>query len=276
MKYFLTFDIGTENLAYCLASYNKNGTDIGTKYEIIDCGVTCIDGLKLKCATRVMPTTGRKSKGKICNKKALFYENQQGVSEATPLGANPPIGYCQAHKTDNCIRMSSNVIFSTSFTDKIDRLTTFLNTLLNTILLPINVSNRKIKNLHIHIENQPALLTPVMKTISVAIMSYFRAIQSYSPTIIKSVRFVSPSIKTAQPFIDKLKQTCGLTSKIKTFKIYDNRKYFSEEIIEQFFEKLMETKELNPMNCVSYAKYNLLKKKDDLCDAVLYVLHATI
>lgn len=257
-QYYLTFDIGTENLAYCLASFSPNGTNIETKYEIITCGVTCIDGVKLKCIHQTITLNGKKQKTKTCGKKALHYD----------MCNNKYVGYCQAHKTNNSLRMSSNVTFSTSFMDKIDRLMLFLEGLMKIINMHTTIGN-----LNIHIENQPALLTPIMKTISVAVFSYFRAKQTTFPKLIKTVRFVSPSIKTSSVFIENLQKVLGLASKIKNFKVYENRKLFAEDIVGQFFDKIDGK---SALNCANYAKFHLLKKKDDVCDTILYVLHATI
>jgi hypothetical protein len=261
-QYYLTFDIGTENLAFCLASFNPKGTSIATKYEILDCGVTCIDGKKLKCCGKIVTINknGKKSKGRACDETALFYDAEHN-------------GYCKNHKIAGLPRMSSNVIFSREFPDKIDRLMAFLDGLLDTIF------TYNVRNLHVHIENQPALKTPIMKTIQVAILSYFRATQTLYPKIIKNVRFVSASIKTAQKFVNALRQKYGLTSKIKTFKEYDERKGFAEEIGEQFVDKLVERNadtRISPLNCACYSRCWLLKKRDDLFDTILYLLRATI
>ena len=92
---------------------------------------------------------------------------------------------------------------------------------------------------------------------------------------IKSVNFISPSIKTSSKFVIKLKNTYNYSSKIKTFDIYDNRKTFSKDIAKQFFDDLA-TKNKHIGNFIGYAKFNTLEKCDDLADTILYLLYASI
>jgi hypothetical protein len=128
--------------------------------------------------------------------------------------------------------------------------------------------------LKIYIENQPALITPIMKTISVCIFTYFLYKKLYFPNVINSVNFISANSKTNKVFIDLMKKKYNIYSYITNFKNYNNRKNFSIEIATQIANRLSNTKNL--LNIINTSKFYVLIKKDDLADTFLYVLYAIL
>jgi hypothetical protein len=282
MNYYLTFDIGTKNLAYCIAKYDKSKNIISKQIEIIDCDVVNIADVSLLCKEI-------KNKRAICNNKAHFYSLKDKKNHAD---INNITGYCKSHhkiiqeqnknnkinKTTDLniqtFRMSSNPLFTANLNTRLERLLMFLDKLFIIINTPYNLKNNKIQNLKIYIENQPALITPIMKTISVCIFTYFLYKKLYFPNVINSVNFISANSKTNKVFIDLMKKKYNIYSYITNFKNYNNRKNFSIEIATQIANRLSNTKNL--LNIINTSKFYVLIKKDDLADTFLYVLYAIL
>jgi hypothetical protein len=145
----------------------------------------------------------------------------------------------------------------------------------NIILKPYNISNDKleyISNLEILIENQPVHKNPIMKSISIAIYTFFTLKKIIEPKIVNSVNFINATVKTKDIFITKLSDILNIKSNIIKFKNYDNRKNFSIDITNQLVNKLP----VNINNIISSSTYCLTKKKDDLADTLIYVIYSLL
>ena len=64
-KYYLTFDVGIKNLAYCLARYDQKKTLING-LDIIDWNILDVSFKPLMCKNII-------NKRKVCNKNSIFY-----------------------------------------------------------------------------------------------------------------------------------------------------------------------------------------------------------
>ena len=215
------------------------------------------------------------------------------LKENTTDHNNPEnlIGYCKNHtniikknnkdKNNKFIKLykiSSNPIYKNNFNTQIDKLLLNLNNYFNLkILKPYHIINNKllfIKDLKIFIENQPVFKNPIMKSISVSIFIFF-SLKKLENNIIKEVNFINASVKTKNDFIDKLNSVFFTKSKIKNFKNYNNKKTFSEDIINQLIPKLdYSICKIN--NIINFSNYIITKKKDDLADTFLYLIYLIV
>ena len=272
--FYLAFDVGIKNLAYCFASYNKNLT-------IIDWNIINFSQEQFKC-------NQLNNKKKICGKKALFQnENKQNT-------------YCENHFETKNEKVKKIIILILLF--KIENLLVALDNLFeNTLNLPCD--NFKYPNkINILIENQPVFLIPTMKTYSIVIYTFFANKKIHYPNFINDVRFINAIVKTSNKFISKINNCMNIQNilfdqfkknyiekykqiytqnlkknknknkniKMKKIKSYDIRKNFSIEFTFNIINNII----CNSSNIVSITRFELEKKKDDLADALLYVLYS--
>ena len=118
-KYFLTFDVGIKNLAYCLCRYEKNKS-ILEGLEILDWNVLDVSYKPLVCKHI-------KNKRKICNTNSVYYLLKENINNtpASHKNADNLIGYCQFHANElkeknkavhkNLFRVSKNKLFINNF-----------------------------------------------------------------------------------------------------------------------------------------------------------------
>ena len=283
-KYYLTFDVGIKNLAYCLARYDttKNITD---GLDIIDWGILDVSYKPLICKHI-------KNKRKICNTNSIYYSLKPDITNvlSSHKNSNNLIGYCQFHanelkikdKKSHCelFRLSKNLIFVNNFNVQMERLLksldNFYNTKLTSLYDTVNpeqeaVTNREylISNLEIYIENQPVFKNPIMKTISIGIFTFFILKKIINTNIIKSVNFISASDKTNLSFITSMKEILKINPKPNVnYKVYAERKAFAIDMTNQIINNLNKS----IFNIGSSVNYDLSTKKDDMADTLIYVI----
>jgi len=283
-KYYLTFDVGIKNLAYCLARYDitKNITD---GLDIIDWGILDVSYKPLICKHI-------KNKRKICNTNSIYYSLKPDVKNVSSSHKNPNnlIGYCQFHANElklkdkkshsSLFRLSKNLIFANNFNVQMERLLksleNFYNTKLTSLYDTINPEHEAetnseylISNLEIFIENQPVFKNPIMKTISIGIFTFFTLKKVISTNIIKSVNFISASDKTHLSFITSMKEILKINPKPNVnYKVYAERKAFAIDMTNQIVNNLNKS----IFNIISSVNYDLTTKKDDMADTLIYVI----
>jgi len=291
IKYFLTIDVGTKNLAVCVCSYDNTKKDIENnllkKINIIDWEIIDVSYKPLYCKEI-------KNKRAICNCISKYYSLKKDSTDHS----NPDnlIGYCNKHikkirehnknkiNKNNQIKIFSivsNPIYKNNFYTQMEKLLFGLEKLfISKLSYPYDFivdsdNNKKFKfveNLSIYIENQPVFKNPIMKSISVGIYTFFCMKKILHPKIISSINFINATVKTKQDFIIKLNNLIGIKSEIKDFKSYANRKNFSEDIVKQIIPQLSYSRNYID-NIISTSNYTMTKKKDDLADTLLYQLY---
>ena len=283
-KYYLTFDVGIKNLAYCLSRYDKTKSMLDG-LDVLDWGILDVSFKPLICKHI-------KNKKKICNTNSIFYSLKDNIinKPSSHKNMNNLIGYCQNHATDlknkdkdtykNLFRVSKNSLFINNFNVQMERLLKALEIFFNEKILSIyHTENPEqevieykeylINNLEILIENQPVFKNPIMKSISIAILTFFTLKKIIFENVIKSVNFISPKEKTQSTFIQSIKQELKIIPKEKVnFKVYAERKDFAIDATNQILYNL--NKSL--FNAVSSVNYDLSNKKDDFADTLLYVI----
>jgi DNA-binding Xre family transcriptional regulator len=282
-SYFLTIDVGTVNLAYCLAEYKPghlSNSSILKSIEIIKWGILDVSYKPLYCKQI-------KNKRAICNCISKFYTLKEGTNDHS----NPEnlIGYCKTHaksiqqhnkvnKKDKIkiFKINENPIYKNNFNIQMERLLTALEIFYSEVIskpydIDLNGEPKYISNLKIYIENQPVFKNPVMKTISIGIFTFF-TLKKVVNNIISNVNFINASVKTKDDFINKLFELIEVKSYINKFKDYDKRKEFTIDITNQICPKLNNS--IN--NIVSINNYDLNKKKDDMADTIVYVIYSII
>jgi hypothetical protein len=303
-NYFLTIDVGTKNLAICVCRYNENLSDntyynsnkISETNKIADTNIleriNILSWDIIDVSYKPLYCKQIKNKRAICNCISKYYS----LKENTTDHSNPDnlIGYCKTHvkqirehnkqkqNRHNQIKIhsiNSNPIYKNNFSTQMEKLLEGLEEFFKTkILSPYCYDTTKsklltISNLDIYIENQPVFKNPIMKSISVGIYTFFCMKKITNPKIISSINFINATVKTKPDFVLKLNGLIGITSEIKDFKSYSNRKDFSEDIVGQIIHKLTYNREYLG-NIVSTSNYALAKKKDDLADTLLYQIYA--
>jgi hypothetical protein len=128
----------------------------------------------------------------------------------------------------------------------------------------------RVKKLRVVIENQPTKRQS-MNNIAMAIFTFFLVKKRMHPNIIGSVNFVHAKSKTKKEFITNIHDVFGVQSSINKFIEYSKRKTFAEEIIKKLIFKIKDNDEDTLMNIGAFITR---KKKDDLADALLFVLYA--
>ena len=180
------------------------------------------------------------------------------------------------NKEIKLFKISLNPIYTNNFNYQMDRLLLCLVSFYDNIILkPYTILNNKlnyISNLDILIENQPVHKNPIMKSISIAIYTFFTLKKILDPRMVNSVNFINATVKTKDIFVQKINNILDIKSNIVKFKNYDNRKNFSIDIINQLVNKLPG----NINNIICSSNYVLTKKKDDLADTLIYVIYSLL
>jgi hypothetical protein len=276
-KYFLTFDVGTKNLAYCLSRYDVK-KNILAGLDIISWDILDISFKPLICKHIV-------NKRKICNKNSLFYILKEGILDDKKAHENENnfIGYCKDHanelkkndknKYKKLHRISKNNLYVNTFNAQMERLLVALEELyiskIDTIFHIENSKGLSVSNLDIYIENQPVFKNPIMKTISIGIFTFFTLKKMLKNKLIKSVNFISASDKTHLTFINSMGKFLNIELKKNVdFKIYSQRKDFAIDTTNKIISNL----NCDLLNIVSSCNYFLSHKKDDLADTLIYII----
>lgn len=290
IKYILTIDVGTKNLAYCLSSFNNNNSpNLLENINIIDWNIIDISYKPLYCKQI-------KNKRAICNSISKFYSIKDNVIINSDTHSNPDnlVGYCKNHAKQirlfnkhkdnkknkiNLFSISSNPIYKNNFNTQMEKLLIELNKLfISSIIAPYNIVNNKllyVNNLDIYIENQPVFKNPIMKSISVGIYTFFSIKKIEFPNVVNSVNFINATVKTKKDFILKLDKYISIKSIVSNFDTYSKRKDFSEYTINLIIHKLS-TNHHYINNIINISKFILKKKKDDMSDTFLYVIYIII
>jgi hypothetical protein len=284
-KYYLTFDVGIKNLAYCLGRYDKT-KNISEGLDILEWGILDASYKPLICKNTV-------NLRKVCNKKSIYYLLKEGIEDnkINHNDSNNMIGYCQQHSTElkiknknaykSLCRVSKNSLFENSFNVQVERIMKVLENFYNKKIMSIydiketgtETENYIINNLDVYIENQPAFKNPIMKTISTIILTYFSLKKIINSDKIRSVSFISPKEKTEMTFITNMKNLIKINPKIPVnFKDYTERKDFAIDATNQIIGKLNKS----IFNIVSSVNYDLSIKKDDMADTLLYIISVII
>ena len=285
--FYLSFDVGIINLAYCFAKYDNN------VLTIIDWDIINFSKEKIKCNQLLIG----KRISRICNKNATY---------VTKDNTN---NYCNEHyktKNDRVKKIPDPNAFSLY---NVEQLIRSLDKLFDDVLTtPYDIkktNNEQYKfdikyanNINIIIENQPSTLIQTMKSYSLIIYGYFANKIFNKSKFIKSVRFINASTKTSDIFIQQINQKLNIKCDLfniykkkyidnyennfikrnlknnklvkKKVKSYDVRKDFSVKLATNLKNLL----DMNISNIISSNKFDISKKKDDMADTLLYVYHA--
>jgi hypothetical protein len=273
------FDVGIKNLAYCLVRKDTSTNSLLESIDILHWGILDVSYKPLICKHIV-------NKRKICNKVSLNYIlKDSNIPNPHDLSDNL-IGYCKtctaklklenkvAHKSLN--KISRNAKYNDNFNIQMERLLSSLEKFYNNQIEGIyDIKNKNpnnfeyfISNLEIFIENQPVFKNPIMKSISIAIFTFFILKKVINPRIVKSVNFISAGEKTKPLFINKMKEYIDINVDIAQLKNYDKRKEFTITITNEFIKKLNNS----VFNIISKINYSDAKKKDDFADTFIYVI----
>ena len=269
-KYLLTFDIGIKNLAYCIVRYNILDKK---KFDIIYWGILDISYKGLICDFNI-DISKKNNIAICCTNNSCFYLPNTDNSD------NKYTSYCKFHsnkiKNNNITlynkfkKTSNNAKLKDNFNQQVERLLVeldiFYNQLIDTIY---DLDNKIVVHLDIYIENQPVLKNPIMKTISIVLFAYFNMKKIKFPNKIKSVNFVSATVKTKSNLFNLIKQNFNLTTKLISNNSYQNRKKYCIDIAKDVVYQLNNSF----FNAVAMSIYEFSKKKDDLADTLLYVLY---
>ncbi len=249
-KYILTFDIGIKNLAYCLVRCPINAI---MKFDILHWGIMDISNENDKKCSK-------------CNCKSSY------------CCKNTNNNYCKRHSLN--IKEKVKIKNNDSFNLQIERLIKALSAFYNNIIDRFYASrivnengdivNDYVTNLMIYIENQPVLKNPIMKTISICLFTFFNIKKLQYPCKIKSINFISATVKTRLPFYNLITNNYTVTTKMNKLNDYKNRKIFCIDIVTEIITQL----NYSHYNIIANCYYSLSKKKDDLADTLLYILYA--
>lgn len=268
-KYLLTFDIGIKNLAYCIVRYNildkKN-------FDIIYWGILDISYKGLICDFNI--DISKKNNIAICctNNSSFYLPNNDNQTKYT--------SYCKFHsnkiKNNNITlfnqlkKIANNAKLKDNFNQQVERLLVELDKFYNQFIDSIyDIDNKIVDNLDIYIENQPVLKNPIMKTISIVLFAFFNMKKIKFPHKIKSVNFVSATVKTKANLYNNIKNNFILNTKLISNNSYQNRKQYCIDIAK---DVIFQTNN-SFFNAVAISIYQFSKKKDDLADTLLYVLY---
>lgn len=296
----LSFDVGIQNLAYCIISDKSNNKiedkEIDkTDYKILEWGIINLDDDKKTCEyCGKGGTCGKNAKFTLPKSKdsqeEIYYCSQHiknamktgGVSETKieKLANIPDNSKCSAGKCKKeCTHMINKTIYCETHALKLKKeldkqimpkkikSQNSNHQALEKLAVSIFTKLESIKTLlevdDVLIENQPSLINPVMKTISCMLYSFFM-MNGFMKNKIKLVKFMSPQ--------NKLKVNSESKKEIKKG--------------ETEREKYLITKGLGVEYCKALINHypdkikflDNFKKKDDLCDAFLqgfYYLYCT-
>ena len=272
-KYLLTFDIGIKNLAYCIVRYNildkKN-------FDIIYWGILDISYKGLICDFNI-DISKKNNIAICCTSNSCFYLPNSDNNQ------NKYISYCKFHANkikNNDItlynqlkKIANNAKLKDNFNQQVERLLVELDKFYNQFIDSIyDIDNKIVGNLDIYIENQPVLKNPIMKTISIVLFAFFNIKKIKFPNKIKSVNFVSATVKTKPNLYNIIKKNFDLTTSLISNNSYQNRKQYCIDIAKDIVYQTNNSF----FNAVAISIYEFSKKKDDLADTLLYVLYVLL
>jgi len=273
-KYLLTFDIGIKNLAYCIVRYNLLNKK---NFDIIYWGILDISYKGLICDFNI-DISKKNNIAICCNSNSYYYLTLDNCDKDTKY-----ISYCKFHsnkiKNNNITlynklkKIANNAKLKDNFNQQVERLLVELDKFYDQFIDTIyDVDNKIISFLDIYIENQPVLKNPIMKTISIVLFAYFNMKKIKFPNKIKSVNFVSATVKTKINLYNNIKQNFNLNTKLISNNNYQNRKQYCINIAKDIVYQL----NISFFNAVATSIYEFSKKKDDLADTLLYVLYVLL
>ena len=136
-------------------------------------------------------------------------------------------------------KIANNAKLKDNFNQQVERLLVELDKFYNQFIDTIyDIDNKIVRNLDIYIENQPVLKNPIMKTISIVLYTYFNMKKINFPNKIKSVNFVSATVKTKSNLYNHIKQNYNLLTKLITDNSYQNRKKYCIDIAKDIIYQL--------------------------------------
>lgn len=252
-KYILTFDIGIKNLAYCLVRCPINAV---IKFDILYWGIIDISNENYKKCSK-------------CNSKSQYCCKEKNIN------------YCKKHGAN--IKEKIKIVNNDTFNLQIERLIKALSIFYTNMIdkpyassAVVNengeecIVNEHVTNLMIYIENQPVLKNPIMKTISICLYTFFNIKKLQFPCKIKSINFISATVKTRLPFYNFIINNYTVTTKMNKVNDYKNRKLFCIDIVTEIITQLHPSY----YNIIANCFYTFFKKKDDLADTFLYILYS--
>ena len=240
----ISWDIGIINLSYCLIEYLNEKANI-IEWNIID----IIKNYECKYCNKNI--SKHKIISNIVFKNSIIKNNNCNI---TNCNNNIKYNYCKYYfcelhksnikkikKKNNCNKFNINLLKKFLIQNLENNINVFTN--IDIVL----------------IENQPALMNPIIKTLSETLYSWFmiRNIIDLKKEII--INMVSPlsklSIYDKMKKFDELRKNIDLNNK-------SNRKKLGINFCNLLFE-----------NNKYYKDYiSLYNKKDDLCDCLLYII----
>jgi hypothetical protein len=269
---YLSFDVGINNLAFCLLSHDD------TSVKINKWGIISLSDNKKQCvvceknAQYTIPST---------NKFYCKLHSKQHVCAdllTTKCSNNERCKHVIARTNNECGKKAKTIVDSISYCANHLKTKISQHKKLNTVQKISKISAYKIppQNLatklfevldtytdflkvkEVLIENQPTLMNPTMKTISSLLFSYFvlRGITEKTKTgsSIDNVKFVCPS--------NKLKVSKKISEKLASVKASEKYK-LTKEYGKKFCKEIIKNDKTN------LDFLNGQKKQDDLCDAFL-------
>jgi hypothetical protein len=255
----------------CLDYILKN--DTGNKNDH-----TNIDNINGYCkghakSLRNENNTKKKKNTKIKNKIIQLEQKSKKLDNKSILTNIDTLNEYKIENITNLYKIKNNNLFGDSLDDTSIKLIIKLDQLFNRIKsgYEYNSSTKKISkiiNLRILIENQPTLRQN-MKSVSILIYMYFQMKKNQFPGIIGKVNFINAITKTNTTFIKDMYYTLGIKSSIDSFLEYGKRKTFAQDIIQKFVFKICS---VNKDMASKVGQILIRKKKDDLADAMLYII----
>jgi len=270
-KYLLTFDIGIKNLAYCIVKYNIHEKK---NFDIIYWGILDISYKGLICDFNI-DISKKNNIAICCTNNSYFYLPNNDQNKYT--------SYCKIHsnkiKNNNITlynqlkKIANNAKLKDNFNQQVERLLVELDKFYNQFIDSIyDVDDKIVGNLDIYIENQPVLKNPIMKTISIVLFAFFNMKKIKFPNKIKSVNFVSATVKTKANLYNNIKKNFTLNTKLISNNNYQNRKQYCIDIAKDVVYQTNNSF----FNAAAISIYEFSKKKDDLADTLLYVLYVLL
>jgi len=236
----VAWDIGIKNLSYCILSKTNKGCPTSYGYNIIDWEVINL----YNDAEKKHICSSSNKNNKKCNHKGIYIE--QNVEEK--------VFYCKKHKTPTSIIYKPKKVknrnpfeYATRIKQELDKRPT---------LQDVDI---------VLVENQPALMNPIMKSIQMMIFSYFSFLHSAE----KKIEVYNVNAKRKEKLPDK--DDSWITSSY--YREYQERiektknKYTKRKLLCFYYALLcVETSPEMKEYLMSH------KKKDDLTDSLLMCL----
>ena len=167
----IAWDIGLKNLSYCILQKDGDGPLTKHNYSVVDWEVINLYEEEINKYT----CCGLTKKKEICGKKAKYYKNDKF--------------YCKTHSECDVKKINKPKIKNKNPFEYAKRIKNELDK--RPKLCDVN---------YVIIENQPALVNPIMKTVQIIIFSYFSF--KYSPENSLLVQNINAKRKEKLPLND--------------------------------------------------------------------------